>query len=136
MGFIMPNFKDLTMKTQNMDCKIWFSRFNGRFKMAQIWLDRKMIEKMQPVIPRKTGQFREKINVANVGKWGTGEIVTSVPPQGRYLYPGISFRTGKPFKWTNPLTQPRWGTYTYQTYKSEFNRGIKDILIKGKYPNG
>ena len=135
MGFIMPSFKDITMKTQNMECKIGLAKFNGRFRMAQIWLDRTLVEKMQPVVPYKTGEFLRKINEANAGKWGSGQIVTSVPPQGRYLYPGIA-PSGKPFKWTNPLTQPRWGTYTYLTYKQEINKGVKHILLRGKYPDG
>lgn len=74
--------------------------------------------------------------MANAGRWGTGEIVTSVPPQGRRLYLGVNPNTGLPYRWTNPLTQPKWGTYTYETYKAEFNSGIKHILLKGKYPDG
>lgn len=136
MGIIMPKFEDVTMKTQNLRCKLWFSRFNGRFQLAQIWLDRQMVEKMQPVVPYKTGVFLSKINAANAGKYGSGEVVTAVPPQGRYLYPGINYRTGLPFRWTNPLTQPKWGTYTYETHKSEFKRGVLHILVKGQYPNG
>lgn len=136
MGFIMPSLKDITMKSQYMECKIELSRFNGRFRLAQIWVDRTLVARMQPYVPYKTGKFLGKINAANAGRWGTGEIVTSVPPQGRYLYPGINYRTGKPFHWTNPLTQPQWGTYTYQLHKQEINNGVKHILLKGKYPDG
>ena len=136
MAFIQPNFQDITMKNQYMTCNIGMAKFNGRFRLAQIWLDRKMMEKMEPVVPYKTGEFLGKIKTANAGKWGSGEIVTSVPPQGRYLYPGVNYRTGRPFHWTNPLTQPRWGSYTYNAYKAEFNRGIRHILVKGAYPDG
>ena len=135
MSIIGPNLKDLTMKSQYMKCNVRFARFNGRFRLAQIWLDRKLLERMQPFVPYKTGTFLGKINAENAGKAGTGEIVTSVPPQGRYLYPGIA-PSGRPFNWTNPLTQPKWGTYTYETYRDEFKRGIVHILLKGKYPDG
>ena len=136
MGLIRPKFEDITMDELHIKCRIGLAKFGWRFQRAQEWLDRKMVEKMQPVVPYKTGEFLSKINAENAGKWGSGEVVTAVPPQGRYLYPGINYRTGLPFKWTNPLTQPRWGTYTYQTYKQEFNRGIKHILLKGKNPDG
>lgn len=136
MAFISPDFKDITMREKYMTCQIGMSKFNGRFRLAQIWLDRKLMEKMEPVVPYKTGEFLGKIKAANAGKWGTGEIVTAVPPQGRYLYPGFSARTGKMFNWTNLLTQPRWGAYTYQTYKADFNRGIRHILLTGRYPDG
>ena len=130
------NFEDVTMKNRHINCRVLFSRFNGRFRLAQIWLDRKFMEKMQPYVPYKTGVFLTKINAENAGKWGTGVIVVAVPPQGRYLYPGVSPTTGRPFRWTNPNTQPRWGEYTYNTHMIEFHRGVKHILLKGKYPNG
>ena len=136
MAFVQPNFKDLTMKNQYMTANIGFAKFNGRFRLAQIWLDRKIVERMQPYVPYRTGAFLSRLNAANAGKWGTGEIVTSVPPQGRRLYLGVNPKTGLPYRWTNPQTQPMWGTYTYETYKAEFNRGIKHILLKGKYPDG
>jgi len=137
MGIFSPmKFEDITMNNRYVHCKVMFSRFNGRFRRAQIWLDRTFMEKMQPVVPYKTGEFLSKINAENAGRWGTGKIVTAVPPQGRYLYPGVNPRTGLPFNWTNPNTQPRWGTYTYNKYLPEFKRGVKHILLKGKYPNG
>ena len=142
MAFIAPKFQDITMnvigkhEASGITCKIGLAKFNERFRLAQIWLDRKMMEKMTPFVPYKTGAFLGRIQAENAGKWGTGEIVTAVPPQGRYLYPGFHYKTGKPFNWTNPQTQPRWGTYTYQTYKADFNRGIKHILLTGRYPDG
>lgn len=136
MAIIGPDFKDFTMKNMEMECKMRFSRFNGRFRLAQIWFDRTLVEKMQPFVPYKTGEYLRKINLANAGKWGTGEIVTSVPPQGRRLYPGFNPLTGRMYHWTNPNTQPRWGTYTYERYKSDFRKGIAHILVTGKYPNG
>lgn len=136
MAFITPSFRDITMEDQYMTCKIGLAKFNGRFRRAQIWLDRTLFEKMTPVVPYKTGAFLSRLRAANAGRWGSGEIVTSVPPQGRRLYGGINPNTGIPFHWTNPLTQPRWGTYTYMTYKAEFVSGIKQILLRGSYPNG
>lgn len=136
MGFIAPSFKDITMKTQTMECKIGLARFNGNFRRAQIWLDRKLMEKMTPYVPYRTGEFLGKIQTRNAGRYGTGELVTAVPPQGRYLYPGYSPTTGRPFHWTNPLTQPRWGSYTYQTYKAEFNKGVRHVIVTGRYPDG
>ncbi len=134
MAILGPTFKDLTMKDQFMTCNIHFARFNGNFRRAQIWFDRTLVEKMQPFVPRKTGEYLRKINQENAGKWGTGKIVTTVPPQGKRLYPGINPNTGRPFHWTNPNTQPRWGTYTYERYKADFLKGIRHIIVKGEYP--
>ena len=136
MAIIGPTFRDFTMKSQEMECKIKFTRFNGNFRRAQIWLDRTLVEKMQPYVPYKTGKFLSKINTENAGKWGTGQIVTAVPPQGRRLYPGFNPRTGRMYHWTNPNTQPRWGTYTYERYKSEFQKGLVHTIVTGRYPNG
>lgn len=131
-GGMRPDFQDFTMKDQYMTCNIKFSKFGSRFRLAQIWLDRAIMEKMKPVIPYKTGKFLSKIEAANAGGWGMGKVVTAVPPQGRYLYPGISPR-GKPFNWTNPLTQPRWGQWTVETYRKEFEDGVKHIILTGRY---
>lgn len=132
MAFFEPKVDDITMKSQYMTVNVKLSKYGWRFRQAQIWLDREFMRKMKPVIPYKTGMFLSKIESANAGGWGMGKIVTSVPPQGRYLYPGIA-PSGKPFKWTNPLTQPRWGLWVAQTYKKEFADGCKHIVLTGKY---
>lgn len=126
---------DITMRTEYMTAHIRLSRFNPKFDEAQRWLDRAIMRKMTPVIPRDTGAFLGKIKAANKAKEGTGRIVTAVPPQGRYLYPGIA-PSGKPFNWTNPQTQPRWGRYTWVTYKTYFLKGVKKILMKGEKMSG
>lgn len=131
MGLIGPSFRDITMKTGYMKARIGLAIFNGRFKEAQKWLDREIVKKMTPYVPYKTGQFLGKILNENAARVGTGKIVTAVPPQGKRLYPGIS-SSGKPFNWTNPDTQPRWGSYTVQTYKPELLRGVRDIIIGRK----
>ena len=131
MALILPHFKDITMKNQYMTAKIGLSKFGGRFQMAQEYVDRTLVERMKPYIPRDTGEFLSKILTENSSRIGTGEIVTSVPPQGRTLYPGVT-KSGKPFNWTNPQTQPRWGTYTYQMNKAEIRRGVLSILATGK----
>lgn len=133
--FFDPKFEDITMDTQTIHCNVKLSKFNGRFRLAQIWLDQEFVKKMEPVVPKKTGHLLTTIKTQNFGKRGSGEIVTTALRYGRRLYPGINPRTGLPFHWTNPMTQPRWGTYTYNMYKGDFNRGIKHILLKGKYPD-
>jgi len=132
MAFFGADFQDFTYKSEYVKANVHFSKFGGRFRLAAIWLDRTFMEKMKPVVPYKTGKFLSRLEAANAGGWGMGRIVTSSPPQGRYLYGGIS-RSGKPFRWTNPLTQPRWGQWTYQTYQQEFNEGIKHIITTGRY---
>ena len=127
-----PKFNDLTMSGQYMTYDIGLKKFGGRFRLAQIWLDRRIMQLMRPYVPYKTGQFLAKITAANNGGWGSGKIVTSVPPQGKYLYPGVT-KNGKPFNWTNPKTQPRWGEYTIKTHRKELEDGVKHIILTGKY---
>ena len=132
MAFFRPTFKDLTMKNEYMETHIGMAMFGWRFRRAQEWLDAEIMKKMTPFVPYKTGKFLGKIQQNNRGFEGTGEIRIAVPPQGKYLYPGINFRTGLPFNWTNPLTQPRWGTYTVERYKPELYQGVKDIILGRK----
>lgn len=126
---------DITMRTQYMTAHIRLSRFNPKFDEAQKWLDRAIMRKMTPFVPKDTGEFLGKIKSENRAIAGTGRVITSVPPQGRYLYPGIA-PSGKPFNWTNPQTQPRWGRYTWVTYKSYFLKGVRKILMKGEKKGG
>lgn len=134
MGFFDPSFKDITMQTQYMKAHVKLSVFGWRFKKAQEWLDQEIVRRMTPFVPKRTGAFLGKIINENASRAGTGRIVTSVPPQGRKLYPGIS-ASGRPYHWTNPNTQPYWGKYTVDTYRGELNNGVKQILL-GRDTNG
>ena len=128
MGLFDPvAFKDITINKSYMKAHVRLSIFGGRFQKAQVWVDKEVMKRMAPYIPRKTGAFLNKIQTENASRAGTGKIVTAVPPQGKKLYPGIT-KSGKPFNWTNPQTQPYWGKYTAQTYKTELNAGVKRIL--------
>lgn len=120
-------FKDITINKSYMKAHVRLSIFGGRFRKAQIWVDKEVMKRMTPFIPRKTGVFLGKIQAENASRAGTGKVVTAVPPQGKALYPGVT-KSGKPFNWTNPQTQPYWGKCTAQTYKKEFNDGVKRIL--------
>jgi len=131
MGFIQPTFRDITMKTETIQCHIGLAKFGWRFARAQKWFDQTLMSRMYPVMPYRTGQFLGKIINLNAGRYGQGELIVSVPPQGRRLYNGIS-ESGKPFHWTNPNTQPRWATYAYETNKQELKQGVRDILMGRK----
>lgn len=121
------HFEDLTMQNRYLNCKIALSRFNPKFEEAQRWLDQTIMQYMIPIIPYKTGAFLGRILEANGGQYGTGRIKTAVPPQGRYLYGGVSF-SGKPFHWTNPKTQPFWGKYVIREHKHELVQGVRKII--------
>ena len=122
---------DITMKTQYMTAHIRLSRFNPKAEEAQKWLDRAIMRKMTPYVPKDTGKFLGKIKAENRAMAGSGRVRTAVPPQGRYLYPGVA-PSGKPFNWTNPQTQPHWGRYTWVQHKPYFLKGVRKILMKGE----
>lgn len=135
MGLFNADFKDVVMKNQYIDCKIGLSRFGGRFKKAQIWLEKAFFDKMKPVVPYRTGQFLSKLEAANAANRGMGQVIASVPPQGRKLYYGINPNTGMPWHWTNPLTQPMWGSWVIQTYGDELKKGVIKVVLTGKEQN-
>lgn len=127
MGLFEPAFKDITINKSYMKAHVRLSIFGGRFRKAQVWLDQEVMKRMTPYIPRKTGAFLSKIQSANAARVGTGKVVTAVPPQGKRLYPGVT-KSGTPFNWTNPQTQPYWGKYTYETHRRDLNDGVRRIL--------
>jgi len=125
------NFEDFEYTNKYVRCEVKFSRFGGRFREAQRWLDTEVLKKMQPFIPRKTGHLRNMINATNYSNIGTGKIRASMA-YGDKLYCGFNPLTGRYYRWTNPLTQPYWGQYTIKTYKPELIRGVRRILLRGK----
>lgn len=130
MGLIQPSFKDFTFKSEHLSAKIKFSVFGGRCKKAQIWLDKEIMNDMRPKIPYRTGVFRRKIEAANRVFAGTGRVVTAAPPQGKWLYGGVT-DSGKAIKYTNPQSVPRWGQATINENIDKYKTGVKEY-IKGK----
>ena len=122
------HFEDLTMDNRYLKCKVALSRYNPKFKAAQEWLDKTVMQYMIPIIPYKTGAFLGRILEANGGQYGTGQLRTAVPPQGRYLYRGISRFSGKPLHYTNPKSVPYWGKYVIREHKHELVRGVQKIV--------
>ena len=122
------HFEDLTMQNRYLTCKIALSRFNPKFNEAQEWLDKTVMQYMIPIIPYKTGAFLGRILEANGGQYGTGRIKVAVPPQGRYLYGGVSRFSGKPLHYTNPKSVPFWGKYVIREHKHELVSGVRKIV--------
>lgn len=135
MRLYSVTFKDIDIDTLEMKAHVRLSQFGGRFQKAQTWLDKQVSIRMTPFVPRKTGDFLRRIQNYNSSRIGTGVIVVAVPPQGKKLYPGVS-KSGKPYKWSNPETQPYWGQYTMQTYGKELNEGVKRIILGKDARNG
>jgi len=131
-GIFGPEFKDFTYETANLKCKIRFSKFGWRFKEAQEWLEKTIMERMEPVMPYRTGKLVNTTKQQNASSYGDGLVKTYGMPYGKKLYSGINPKTGEPWHWTNPLTQPYWATYTVQQYQPELVQGVKDIILKGK----
>ena len=127
-----PEFEDFTLFTGYLKCRINFSRFGWRFAQAQEWLEQKIVEKMTPVMPRKTGKLIRETIDQNNASLGDGWVKTYGMPYGRKLYGGINPKTGIPWHWTNPSTQPFWAEYTIQNYKPELVSGVTRILLLGE----
>jgi len=120
--------KDIVLKNDYIKAKVGLFKWNKKFEDAQVWLDKEIMLKAEPIIPYKTGNFLGRIKEANGGRYGSGKIIMSVPPQGHYLYKGVSRFSGKPLHYTNPRTVPYWGQFVIREYRHEFQKGVSDIL--------
>jgi len=127
-----PDFQDFTYLSGNLRCNIKFSKFVPRFKKAQQWLEKTIVDKMTPFMPYKTGALVNRTVQENASNYGDGWVKTYGLPYGKKLYGGINPRTGKPWNWTNPLTKPYWGEYVVQQYKYELIGGVKEIIARGE----
>jgi len=120
--------KDIVLKDDYVQAKVGLFRWNQKFDDAQVWLEKAIWEKAKPIIPYKTGEFLGKIEAANGGREGTGKIIMSVPPQGHYLYRGVSRFSGRPLHYTNPRTVPYWGQFVIREYRHELKEGVRRVL--------
>ena len=127
-----PDFEDFTFLSDSVKCRINFSKYGWRFRKAQEWLEQKFVEKMVPVMPRKTGNLVNRTIQKNDVSHKDGRVETIGVDYGKKLYSGINPKTGKPWHWTNPLTQPYWGEYVINEYESELVDGVKDIIAGRK----
>ena len=127
-----PEFEDFTYLSDSVKCNIRFSRFGWRFKRAQEWLEHTFVIKMVPVMPQRTGALVNKTIDENARNYHDGRVITIGLDYGKKLYSGVNPKTGKPWHWTNPLTQPYWGEYVINEYESELVDGVKDIIAGRK----
>lgn len=123
-------FKDVDWKSPQgtVRAKVRLSRFGGRFKEAQIWLDNRIDLDMMPYIPFKTGALQGAIHSKNNASRGTGKITVYALSYGRRLYYGINPNTGLPYNYTNPLTTPRWFDTVKAIHGNEWLRGVTEII--------
>lgn len=129
MGFLTkPRFKDLTMENKAVKVKIGLFKYNKRFEEAQIWLDRQVMSDMSPYVPYRTGAFLSRIKAENALMEGTGQVKAAVPPQGRYLYNGVSRFSGRALHYTNPITTPRWFETVKSIYYPSWENGVREII--------
>lgn len=123
-------YRDIDMRMSNLTAHVNLGKYGPRAEKAQRWLESEIVRKMIPVMPRKTGNLLGEIQSVNSVLNGSGRVRVA-QSYGVYLYSGVSKKSGKPFNWTNPQTQPRWGHYVLETYGPELKKGVNDIL-KGK----
>ena len=127
-----PEFEDFTYLSGDVKCRINFSKFGWRFKRAQEWLEETFVERMIPVMPRKTGALVNKTIQVNASNYSDGFVRTYGIDYGRKLYGGVNPQTGKPWNWTNHDTQPYWGQYVVREHGEELRQGVKDIILGRK----
>lgn len=125
--------EDIDIRTETLNAHISMEKYGDRADEAERWVEAEIVRRMLPVMPRKTGNLIGVIQSYNSVINGSG-VVRAAQDYGTYLYSGLT-RKGTPFKWTNPVTQPRWGHYTIETNKEALRRGVKNIML-GKAPDG
>ena len=124
---------DINVKGLGFNAKVDLAKYGHRLEEAERWVEAEIVRKMLPIMPRDTGNLIGTIQSVNSVLNGSGKV-RAAHEYGVYLYEGIS-KSGAPFNWTNPQTQPRWGHYVIDTYRSELKDGVKEIL-NGGTPNG
>ena len=125
-------FKDIDWKSPEgtVRARVNLSKFGGRFKEAQIWLDNRINLGMMPYIPFRTGRLQGAINQRNSVYRGTGRVVAYTLSYGRHLYGGVNVKSGRPIHYTNPLTTPKWFDTVRAVHENEWKRGVKEIILR------
>lgn len=126
------NVSDIDVKNEYVMCHIPLSQYVPKFHEAQVAMDQTIMQYMIPVIPYRTGAFLGRILEANGGRYGEGRVVAAVPPQGHYLYNGVSMWTGRPLHYTNPKTVPFWGKVILREHKHDIVRAARRVIFGGK----
>lgn len=133
--FNLVNFKDIHYISSPsgtfgvIKANVKLSKFGGRFRKAQEYLDTQIMKDMEPYVAYRTGALLNHIKMYNQLMAGKGEIMPFALSYGKNTYQGLNSHGAPIQHWTNPQTQPYWFDYTRQMHEKEWVDGCKDIIL-------
>ena len=90
-------------RNATIELEVDLSRFNKQYGKAQYVLDSAVMKDMTPYMPQRTGVFIDVTKAMSAAIAGSGTVIASAPPMGRFLYEGkvmVDEKTGSP--WARP----------------------------------
>lgn len=117
-------------------------RFVKQFSRAQFWLDSRVMQDMEPYMPKQTGTFINITKAMSAAIAGSGEVVAAAPPMGRFLYEGKvmvdpvtkspwarkgakKIVTERDLTYSNPKATPHWFDTAKKNHGKAWVDGVK-----------
>lgn len=128
------HFPKFSIVNGNIKIDLDFSRFEEQFQEAQEWLDKEVMNSMEPFMPKNTGTFINLTRAKSVSLAGSGLVCAAFGVYGRFLYEGkvmVDKVTGK-----GPRKIPTGpGEYVWRFRKGAELKATKRPLNYSKHAN-
>jgi len=124
------DFPDININEGDFHVHIDMSRWAKGHEEAQKWLDRQIIEDMEPFVPIRTGRLRNYLKNVNAPRYGTGSLYVYKKPLPQYptlLYYGYN-SNGKPIRYSCPTAQKMWFEATKRVHGREWSEGVRQRI--------
>lgn len=94
------HFENFSVIRDGVTVEVDMKRLENNFNRAQFALDSAIMTSMEPLMPRRDGNFIAITEGMSAAIAGTGKVVAAAPPYGRFLYEGatmVDVKTGSPW---------------------------------------
>ena len=82
------HFENFSVVRNGVTVEVDMKRLENNFNKAQFALDSAIMTSMEPLMPRRDGNFIAITKGMSAAIAGTGKVVAAAPPYGRFLYEG------------------------------------------------
>lgn len=142
---MMEHLPNISIHRNGVDIKLDLTKFNGRFKDAQYFLDNEVMTSMLPIMPMITGTFKNITQAESRSLAGSGTVIAAAAPMGRFLYMGklmIGEHSRSPWaqlgekkvvtdvdlRYSNPAAHAMWFEEAKVQYADKWTDGVARIL--------
>lgn len=137
-----------SVKKNDIQFDVDFSRFEKQYEAAQYALDNMVMTSMVPYMPQQTGTFINVTKSMSASLAGSGTVVAAAPPMGRFLYEGkvmVDPATNSPWArpgakkvvtdrdltYSNPKATPHWFDTAKKNHGKSWVKAVKKIAGGG-----